>query len=207
MTRDQMAADLAYVRELAESGRSAPPLGGRFALLWGGGAVIALVAHWAVITGRTPMAPELVGLIWLAYGVIGSLASVLLGMSLRGKPGVSAVNNRVAGAVWRAITILIFVYAGMLAVTVSIRPGVPLILFDTIIPLAFGLYAVADLARSAVAPDPFCRLRSGLSFAAVGGAVLLLGRPELYLLAAAFVLLAQVAPGVMAMAREPKSAA
>ncbi len=49
MTRDEMLADLAYARTLAEEGRNAPLLGGAYLLFWGALNSIAFFAHWAVI--------------------------------------------------------------------------------------------------------------------------------------------------------------
>ena len=47
MTREEMLADLAYARTLAEEGRHAPLLGGPYLLFWGALNAVAFAAQFA----------------------------------------------------------------------------------------------------------------------------------------------------------------
>jgi hypothetical protein len=49
MTRDEMLADLAYARTLAEEGRHAPLLGGAYLVFWGLLNAAAFAAQFAII--------------------------------------------------------------------------------------------------------------------------------------------------------------
>ena len=53
----RLTDDLAYVREIAESGASAPLLGGRFLAWWGLLATGAYLGHYAIIKGAAGLTP------------------------------------------------------------------------------------------------------------------------------------------------------
>ena len=92
MTRDELVEDLSYVRALAEEGRHAPLLGGSFLLLWGPLNTVAYFAHWSILMGYLPSGGGLsFVMLWTAYGVIGGVASSVLGRRVREKPGKSDV--------------------------------------------------------------------------------------------------------------------
>ena len=134
--------DLAWLKSLAESGAEAPLIGGRFLLLWGGLSVLATFAHGLVIAGALPFPPESVGFIWLVYGIVGGVSSRLIGAGLGAKPGAASAANRVSRAAWTSVGFGIFGYVLAILAWTSLF-GAPVLLFDSILTIAFLGYAFA----------------------------------------------------------------
>ena len=199
MTAD---TDLEYLRSVAESGRDAPLLGGRFFVWWGVLAAITLLVHWSVITGLLPVPTSMVGLIWLGYGVIGLAGTRFLARGLRGKPGQGAVGNRAERAVWRAITAAIFFYAAGTAVAAALGRGSP-ILFDTIPIVAFIGYGISFSVTATMGGPGWMKPLAWLSWLAAAGGLYFAGTPELYLYASGVVLLLALVPGLIILRQEP----
>ena len=59
--------DLAYVRQLAESGVRAPLIGGRFMAWWGIALTVAYVLHHLALTGRIGDGRTVFGLICFGF--------------------------------------------------------------------------------------------------------------------------------------------
>jgi len=207
-----LAADIAYVRDVAEQGRSAPLLSGPFFLIWGGLAVVALLTHWATLQGMIAVLNESrIGFIWMAYGIIGSVFSAFAGRATGRKPGARSIANRVSANVWMAVSAVIFTYAIAMAVSVGVAGATDTLdrstlalRFDTILPLSFGGYAVAFYVTGQMAEVRWMSWAARASLLAVAVCVFLLGQPILYLFAAAFVALVAVIPGALLLRDEPK---
>ena len=128
----------------------------------------------------------------------------MLGSSLRNKPGSSAPGNRASASVWPVTSAAIFLYATAIGFAVAYRDA-PIILFDTIIPLAFALYAVMQAVGAALFRN---KASWGLvlsTLALVAVSMFLVGTAEVYLVAALGVIMTQILPGIMGLRAEPKS--
>ncbi len=203
MKKSEILDDINYVKTLAEEGKNAPMLGGRIGLWWGILLCIALFSHWASLRGISPLAVEMLGLIWLIFGVVGGIGALILGRSLTYKPGASSVNNRVTEALWTANTILLFVYS--LSSLFSAALGkTDYSIMDTIIPVAFGLYALTAYVLSRISRDKHYLIIGGIALAFVPISLLLLGNPNLYLAAMLGVALTSVIPSIIELRNEPK---
>lgn len=198
------ADDLAYVRQITEEGASAPSLSGRFTIWWGVLVTIALLLHWSVLQGFGLIQTEYIGAIWMTMGIVGGIGSGIMSRSMRGKPGSSTAGNRAQNAVWPVITVAIFIYAIGLAFAVAQR-GQPVVLFDTIIPLAFTLYAVTFAMSGVLFRDKMMSVKVIATLVLIGACVYLIGSPTLYLVAAAGVIVTQIIPGFAQLRAEPKS--
>lgn len=206
-----IAADLAYVRDVAEQGRSAPLLSGPFFLIWGGLAVVALLVHWATLQGMiAALTQDRIGLIWMSYGIIGSVFSAFAGRATRRKPGARSIANRVSANVWMANAAMIFTYAIAMAASVAVAGAADTLdrstlalRFDTILPLSFGGYAVAFYVTGQMGDVRWMSWASGASLLATAVCVFLLGQPALYLFAAVFVTLVVVIPGALLARQQP----
>ncbi len=195
-------ADLAYLREIAESGQKAASLGGRFFLWWGGLGTLALLAHYAVLAGMIGSEPAQVGFVWLVFGVVGGIGSAFLGRGLARKPGTGSVSNRAERAVWNGSSFTIVAYvAGTVVANVTGRSDV--IIFDTIPLVAFGGYGIAFWATAAMGGAGWQRLLAIGSWAVLIAGTFFVGRPELYLLCAAGVFLLSFLPGLYLLRQEP----
>lgn len=204
MTKSEILDDLDYVKTLAEEGKNAPLLGGRIGLWWGGLLCIALFAHWASLKGISPLPIEMIGAIWMGFGIIGGIGSSILGRSLAGKPGASSMNNRVAEAMWTGNAVLLFVYS-ISALLSAVSGKVGYSIMDTIMPVAFGLYALTAYVLAKISNDKRQIIPGiiALSFVPIG--LLLQGTANLYLAAIFGVILTSVIPSIAEMRREPKS--
>ena len=151
---ENIASEIAYVKALAEEGRNAPLIGGRFYLIWGGlmGAA-ALVTYLAAIdlislgraSGYIP---------WVTAGVAGWILSFTIGRRAGTKPGALTVGNKTALAVWLSVGI----FMSALFITLMIihdnytQYGVPAyFLFFMMIPIGFGVYGIAFYATATAA--------------------------------------------------------
>lgn len=204
MSNSPLADDIAFVRQMAEEGATAPTLGGRFSVWWGTLVAAALVCHWAIIAGHLPLESNMIGVIWMTMAIVGTIGTVILGRSLNNKPGLSAPGNRAESAVWPVISAGIFLYAIATAFAVAVREQ-PVLLFNTIIPIAFILHAVgAAIAGSLYRrSSPWMVVAASLILAALS--MFWIDRPEIYLLAAVGVMITQIIPGLIDLRAEPKS--
>jgi len=204
MDNSPLADDIEFVRQMAEDGASAPSLGGRFAVWWGALVSVALVCHYATVTGQFPLQQNMVGLIWVIMAVVGMIGNVVLGRALSNKPGLSAPGNRAESAVWPVITAGIFLYATAIGFAVTLRDQ-PALLFNTIIPMAFILHAVGAAVGGSLhrRSTPWFVVAASLILAAL--AMFWIDRPEIYLLAAAGIVITQIIPGLIDLRAEPKS--
>jgi len=95
------AEDLAFLRDLAESGRDAPFAGGDYLVAGGGWFALASLVVWFGSQGLYGLSLPSAHLVWLfaAVGFAGSLAYLI--RRDRGLPVTT--TNRALGAVWSAV--------------------------------------------------------------------------------------------------------
>lgn len=201
---DTNKPDLNYLRSVAESGEQAPLIGGRFLVIWGGLAVIACVAHWAILAGVIPVEPQYVGAVWLGYGVVGLLANFIAARGLSGKPGIGSIGNRVNRVAWQSVGIGIGLYFAGVLFSVTALDASP-VLFDSILTIALFGYSIAFAVTAAISSEKWLYGPAWMSIAGAALSPAFYGRPELYLLIAAIILFAAVVPGMRMMGKEPAS--
>lgn len=201
MSRSDLLQDLDYVRTLAEEGRTAPLIGGAHLVALGGLTALAYVGHWAIGAFGAPTFsyPAL----WVGYGVAMAIAGGILEKRADAKPGASAIGNRADRAVWTASTIALIAWVVGCVLNAQLRGDMALV--DWIAPGAFMAYGMALMTTSLIAKDAVLRVAGVLAMLIGAGLIVLVGQPVLYLAAAAGVVICTVAPGVIQMAREPKT--
>lgn len=195
--------DLEYLRSIAESGRQAPLLGGRFFVWWGMLTAITLLIHWAVITGALPLPGSMIGAVWLAFAVVGITGTAVLARSMRGKPGTGATGNRAERAVWSAMTAAIFAYAIGVAIAAGLGRA-SAILFDTIPLVAFCGYGISFAVTAAMGGPGWMKPLAWFSWLMAAAGLSFTGTPELYLYASGVVLVLTLVPGFIILRQEPK---
>lgn len=101
--QDNDAADIAWMRRLAEEGGQSPYRGAsiQFAagLIYG----LASLAHGAVVTGLVAAPPAAFAVIWLGATVIFLVIMALLTMRMARDPSPCTAANRAARAVWTGV--------------------------------------------------------------------------------------------------------
>lgn len=201
---DQMQTlkdDIAFMRALAEEGRTAPPLGGAIMALAGLAFGIASLGQWAIVT-RVLAVP----ISWLLGLWLGALLVFLAGLvvargKLAGKPGAFSPANTANGAVWQGIGMAIFfTFAAMTAAAWKTH-DIMLLNFSPSIILLF--YGVGWTLGAAMSGQKWMRLCTWGSFAAAVGVAFLIDSPAQYLAYAAALFLLATLPGVMLMRQEP----
>ena len=93
------AADIAWMRELAEQGAEAPMRGN--SLLMFGGLLygLASLVHWGIIVGLLPLAESQIWIGWISATVVYWVILGVIIPRLR-SGGVSTTANRAAGIAW-----------------------------------------------------------------------------------------------------------
>jgi hypothetical protein len=203
---DSSADDIAYVRQLSESGAHAPLTGGRFMAWWGLLVALGWTAQHLALNGQLSTGPDgrIFGIIWGTFGLVGGVGQLVLARTMPAKAGAGSAGNRAAHSVWAAgaFSILSMVAGvGLLAGT-----GYGYLVFDWIVPVAFAVYACALIVTGKLAGDT-------IVVSAGYGAVIMVGlftaaimHPDRYLLAAAGAALTMLLPGLLLVRREPKAA-
>jgi len=195
--------DIAYVRQLAESGARAPLTGGRFMAWWGLCLTVAYVAHSLALGGTIGDGGAIFGIIWMTFLAVALAGQWLLARAMPAKAGAGSAGNRASRTVWTAGALAI----GSMAIGAAIaaQTGQGYRTFDWIVPVAFTAYACALIVTGSLAGEK-------IAVAAGFGAVVMVGlftsvilHPDRYLLAAGGVAATVLLPGVLLILREPKA--
>jgi len=206
VSRDDMASELAYVRSLAEEGRNAPLVGGRFSLIWGGlfgfTALLIYVNYAAAlnlgfVNGFAP---------WIGAFVAGWILSFTVGRRAGAKPGALTIGNQTANSVWLAVGIFmtLFWFTLMIVHDNYTDAGMPpYFLFSLMFPVAFGLYGVAFFVTATAARLGWLRYFSYLSWGVAIVSLFLLNSPQQLLVGGLGSLACAALPGLILMRREP----
>lgn len=197
--------DLAYVREVAESGASAPLLGGRFLVWWGTLVTAAYLSHYAILQGVGGLGADALGIMWIAFIVLGLAGQFSLVFFFpKDKPGASSAGNRASANVWMASGFVLFsFFAGVMIKSVldgAASPG-----FNWSIPLVLGVYGISQLVSGLMARSLGLIVAGWGGIAFVGITVIMMHTPELYLAAALAASLVVLVPGVMMLREEPST--
>lgn len=197
--------DLAYLRNIAESGRRAPLLGGRFSLWWGILTAAMLMLHWAVLTGALALGGDLLWPLWMGYVVTGAAGSAILAMTLRGKPGRGSAGNRVESAVWQNAGLAVFAY--FIGITIGVAGGgLPPVFYNTILPAALLANGIAWLTVSRIAQRRVLALPGLLALTGAGAAAAMVTSPWVYPVTALSLVAIALVPGWLMLRAEPKGA-
>lgn len=204
MSKDSVLEDLAYARALAEEGRQAPLLGGRYLVFWGSLNAAAFIAHWSALSGYLDALGEAsFALVWGGYGVLAGIGMGVLGAQMKDKPGVSAIGVRAERAVWGGAQLaLLAIVAGSISRLVLTNDTMAV---NAILGAAFAIYAMAMFTVAALAQQSWMQRFAWLSGGVALALCLFANEPWAYLLAALASLIVLVWPGVILLRNEPRA--
>lgn len=203
MTQNDLKAEITYLKDMAEAGQTAPLLGGRFSVWWGGLTSLTLLIHWAIITARLPLGTESLLPLWLGHMVIGSIGTFVLVRSLKDKPGQGSVGNRLQPAIWQSIggTILVYFLAILVGVFTDLLPNA---IFNSILPVALLGYGAAWLTTARMIQSWQLAVPGLIALVGAFGSTLFMMTAEVYLIAAMAFFLSTALPGFLMMRAEPE---
>jgi hypothetical protein len=202
MTRDEMLADLAYARTLAEEGRHAPLLGGAYLLFWGVLNAAAFAMQFAILEGFLPLLDGAAfAALWIGYGVVAAIGMTLLRMRTRTKPGLTAIGTRAERALWTGagIAVMAVVIGSIARMFMTSDTAAP----DAILGAAFALYGAALFGTASLSEQTWLRGFGWLSVAVAANVCMFAGQSWVYVIASIGSLLALSWPGIILLRREP----
>ncbi len=195
------AADIAWMRRLAEeSGQS--PMQGNSLLMFGGLLYgLASLFHWAVVTGALPLAANQLWIGWVVATVAYWAILAVTIPRLRRGPGVHTTANRAAGMAWTgmgwgifAMFIAMAVLAWRLADEAALNA-----LFALIPSIIMVFYGVGWAVHASMHRSGRLWMLSLASFVAAPLLALFAGTAEQYLAYAAALFLLMGLPGFLLM--------
>jgi hypothetical protein len=194
------AADIAWMRRLAEEGADTPMQGA--SILMNAGLIFgaASLFHWAQITGLAPSWGPVQGLGWLVATVVFLLVLTVTINRLKRSGGVRTARNRATDTVWSALGWGIFaLFIAMMALGWRVGGEGVEIAFGLVPSVIMVFYGIGWAVSAAMYKS---RLLWGLalgSFAAAPLLAALTGSPDQYLAYAAALFLLMALPGYLLM--------
>lgn len=194
------AADIAWMRRLAEESADAPMRGA--SILMSAGLIFgaASVFHWAQITDRLPSAPGVTGIGWLVATLLFFVVLAVNIIRLKRAGGVMTAGNRATNTAWSALGWGIFaMFASMSALGWRVGGDAALVAFGLIPSVIMVFYGIGWAVSAAMYKSrPLWGLAVG-SFVAAPLLAALTGNADQYLAYAAALFLLMALPGFVLM--------
>jgi hypothetical protein len=189
MTKPSLAADVDYLRELAEAGATGAPSGGKYFLVWSVVIALGLALTYATVTQSLPIAHDQLNYVWAAVLAAGWAASLLMGRSDGAKPESARFANRLTSAMWVAAGIgLTAIWAGLAISGVASQA--------LMMPIAAAVSGVATVASAIIFRIRWLYAIAVAWWIVAFASFFLLDRIEFILFSAAAILLLQGGTGL-----------
>lgn len=204
MSDSMNSQDLNYLREVAESGRASPLLGGRFLSWWGALTTLAYAGHWLIASDRLSLGGSAYAWMWGVYLTLGLCGQFFLVSTFpTAKPGISSAGNQAERIVWRAAGFALFGFLGTLMVK-SLVTGIADRGFAYSFAVVFMVYGVALITTGAIGESQTLRRAGTAALCLVPVAAWFAGTTTSWLLASVGVALCVLLPGLVLLKNEPK---
>ena len=203
MTKSDLIADLNYASAIAKDGAHGPLLGGSIGLMWGILVIPTLIVHGLTMLGKTPLTIEHIGLVWAAYGIIGSLLNAILARRIDQKAGAGSTVNKIGAALGISMGILIFSYAIVIAY-VTATQNLPIYTYATIMVFAFGLSCMNLATLAKITGHGYLKIGAIMAGIFMVICMLQVTTVSVYFIAALGVLFTQVIPGLIEIKQEAR---
>ena len=194
------AADIAWMRRLAEEGAAAPMQGA--SILMSAGLIYgaASLFHWAQISGVFPTSGLAIGIGWLAATALFLLTLAVVIPRLKRDGGVMTAGNRASATVWSALGWGIFaLFLSMAAVGWRSGEAGALLALSLSISAIMVFYGIGWAVTAAMYRSRMLWGLAVASFAAAPLLAALTGLDEQYLAYAAALFLLMALPGFLLM--------
>ena len=204
MNQTTLHDDLAYVRDLAEAGQSAPLLGGRFLTFWGVLTSLAYFLHYSISAGLFGWPDVAYAWVWGTFIIGGIVGQAVLGYSIRNKPGGNSVGNRTEATVWMAGGFALFAYFATLNVK-SLVVGGPVSGFEESLPLVFAIYGTGLITSGIMSNTKTLTYAGYGAFVMIAIALWFDGGDLTWAIASLAAFATVLVPGLVMLRQEPKS--
>ncbi|MBF0666156.1 MAG: hypothetical protein IR159_11575 [Brevundimonas sp.] len=194
------AADIAWMRRVAEEGRQAPMQGA--SILFGAGLIYGAgsVGHWAVASGLVELGGDAINYIWLAATLLFFLLLVTVLTRLKQNRGVVTSANLASGTAWASVGWGIFALAvSMFALSWRMGGEAALVVLALMPSMIMVFYGSGWAVTAAMQRSKALWALAIASFAAAPLLALLVGQAEQYLAYAAALFLLMGLPGFLMM--------
>ncbi len=196
------AADIAFIRDLAQQGRNTAPLNGPFliaaSLIFG----TANLGQWALLSGRFDVSPWAPVWLWIGSGVVFGLSLIVLSRRVEAKPGANTLINKAIGASWSAVGFGIFaMWLALMAVGLVSGDWTMMWAMPS---LVFAAYGSAWFVAGEMTGRGWMKWIALLSYA---GAALLgafIDNPAIYLAFTVLIVVVALIPGIVLTRQEPR---
>lgn len=198
-----VSSDLAYLKDLAEAGKNAPLLGGRFLAWWGSLVSFAYLGHYLISQGFAGLGPSALGIMWGVFIALGLGGHFIMVRTFpASKPGAASMGNKVSQTVWMAGGMTLCSY--FVGVTLkSVLQGEPSIGFVWSVPIVLGVYGLCQLTAGLLANSRALVLAGWGAIFSVGVAVIFSGSNAVWIVGAITAVLTVFLPGLILMRGEP----
>ncbi len=194
------AADIAWMRRVAEEGRQAPMQGA--SILFGAGLIYGAgsLGHWAVASGLVELGGDAINYIWLAATLLFFLLLVTVLTRLKQNRGVVTSANLASGTAWASVGWGIFALAvSMFALSWRMGGEAALVVLALMPSMIMVFYGSGWAVTAAMQRSKALWALAIASFAAAPLLALLVGQAEQYLAYAAALFLLMGLPGFLMM--------
>lgn len=200
MTKPSLADDVDYLRELAESGATGAPSGGKYFIVWAIVVATGLFLTYAAVTQSLPIALDQINYVWAAVLATGWIASFLMGSADSARPEAARFANRLTSAMWIAAGIgLTAIWAGLAISGVANQA--------LMMPIAAAVSGVATVASAIVFRIRWLYAIAVAWWIVAFASFFLLNRIEFILFSAAAILLLQGGTGLALLLAERRRTA
>lgn len=194
------AADIAWMRRLAEEGRQAPLEGA--SILFGAGLIYGAAAlfHWAVASGLAGFDMSAVNYSWIGATVLFFAVLILAIRRLKQTRSVTTAGNRASGVAWASVGWGIFaLFAAMAMLSWRLGEEAALVSFALMPSVIMVFYGSGWAVSAAMQRSRPLWMLAIASFAAAPLLAALTGSAALYLAYAAALFLLMALPGFLLM--------
>ncbi len=202
--KEDLMADLEYASQMARSGENSPLVGGPIGLMWGLLLSGTFLIQWGVLSGTLGWPQQSLGLLWLAFAIIGGLGCAIMGPKVARKPGAQSVANRVETYVW-------VMFTGMMA-TLFIGIMLSMLfgngdykLFDLMLIVGFSGQGLAYGVVAKMSKMTLLHIASFLGFMASAVSFMYFGTAEIYLIGSVATVFTIIIPSLLLMQKGGRS--
>jgi MFS family permease len=194
------AADIAWMRRLAEEGSQAPVRGASILMAAGLIFGVASLFHWGQLTDRLGQVPGVIGIGWLVATILFLGVVTIVNLGMRRRTGVMTSANRAFAAAWSAVGFGIFaLFVALMINDYRMGPDQGFTAMWLIPSIIFAFYGLGWAVTASMLRSRTLWLLAIASLIACPAMALLTGSTEQYLAYAAALFLLMALPGWMLM--------